>query len=240
MAYAVARFVADCLFPRACPGCDRTLPPGAASWLCGPCRAGIVPLAQPACMRCSVPLPAPASLCHRCHLSPPAFSSCCAVGLYLPSVDGLNPLAAAIRQLKYGRRRALAGTLGALLSERYPYAPAAVLVPVPLHRTRLRSRGFNQAALLAAVVARRRGLAIAARALVRVRATDGQPGLRAAARQRNLRDAFAVRRPETFRAHDVVLVDDVLTTGATADACAHALLAAGARRVDVLVVGRTP
>ena len=134
----------------------------------------------------------------------------------------------------------LAGALGALLAERYPFRPNALLVPVPLHPARLRARGFNQALLLARALGRRRGLPLAPRLLVRTRATDVQARLPAAERRRNLDGAFAVRAPRLCRARSVVRVDDVLTTGATADACARALLAAGAARVDVYTVGRAP
>src|SRR5262249_5466032 len=101
-------------------------------------------------------------------------------------------------------------------------------------------RGFNQALLLARTLARRRGLALAPRALVRTRATHAQPGLAALARRRNLAGAFAVPRPADVRGRDVVLVDDVLTTGATADTCARVLLDAGAARIDVYTAGRAP
>ena len=160
--------------------------------------------------------------------------------MYLPSADGLNPLAAAIQELKYRRQRAVAATFGSLLAAHYPFAGDAVLVPVPLHRSRLRARGFNQALLLARALGRRRGLHVLSRALTRVRATNAQAGLGAAERRRNLHGAFVVRRPDAVRDRAVVLVDDVLTTGATADACARALRAAGAARVDVFTVGRAP
>ena len=160
--------------------------------------------------------------------------------MYLPAATGLNPLAAAVGGLKYRRRRRVAEALGALLAERYPFGADALLVPVPLHRRRLRARGFNQALLLARVLGRRRALSVAPRALARIRATEAQTGLPAADRKRNLRDAFAVRTPAVIEGRPVVLVDDVLTTGATADACARALLAAGARRVDVYTAGRAP
>jgi ComF family protein len=163
--------------------------------------------------------------------------------LYRPSGPGLNPpapLAVAIQRLKYARRRMLADALGHLLAERYPFAPDALLVPVPLHVTRLRERGFNQAVLLARRLGRARGLPVASRALVRLRATHAQPGLGATARRRNLADAFALRPGTAIARRVVVLVDDVLTTGATADACAAVLLAAGALRVDVYTVGRAP
>jgi ComF family protein len=160
--------------------------------------------------------------------------------LYLPAATGLNPTAAAVQALKYRGRRRIADALGALLAERYPFDSSAVLVPVPLHPKRLRARGFNQAVLLARALARRRGLVVAPRLLVRRRSTDAQTGLGAAERRANLRDAFAVR--PTFRVPDrpLVLIDDVLTTGATADACARALRAAGAASVEVYTVGRAP
>jgi ComF family protein len=158
--------------------------------------------------------------------------------LYLPSEGVLNPLADAVRRLKYERRRALAGPLGTLLADRYPFAADALLVPVPLHVSRLRARGFNQALLLARVLGRRRHLPVAARLLRRTRPTPAQVRLTAAARRRNLEAAFAATA--ALAGEHVVLVDDVLTTGATASACARALLAAGAARVDVYTVGRAP
>src|SRR5439155_8249542 len=124
---------------------------------------------------------------------PPSFATARAAALYLPATSGLNPLATAVQAFKYRRRRRLAGALGALLAERYPFSDDAVLVPVPLHLAKLRTRGFNQALLLARALARRRRLAVAPRLLVRTRATDAQTGLSARERRRNLRAAFAVR-----------------------------------------------
>jgi ComF family protein len=160
--------------------------------------------------------------------------------LYLPTAAGLNPLAVAVQRLKYRGRRVLADALGALLASRYPFAPDALLVPVPLHVARLRERGFNQALLLARALARCRGLSVAAQALARRRTTRAQPGLAAAERRANVQGAFTVPRPQVVSGRSVVLIDDVLTSGATADACATALLAAGAVRVDVYTVGRAP
>jgi ComF family protein len=160
--------------------------------------------------------------------------------LYLPTDAGASPLAASVRALKYHRRRVVAEALGHLLAERYPFAPDAVLVPVPLHRGRLRERGFNQALLMAHVLGRRRRLPVLPAALVRIRATCGQTGLGAPERRTNLAGAFRVAQASRLRDRTVVLIDDVLTTGATADACAAALLLAGAARVDVYTAGRAP
>jgi ComF family protein len=113
-----------------------------------------------------------------------------------------------------------------------------LLVPVPLHPRRLRERGFNQAALVTRELSRQTGRPICEGALVRCRDTAPQAGLSAAARRRNVAEAFAVRRRGIVAGRVVTLVDDVMTTGATALACARALRAAGAREVRMLSLAR--
>jgi ComF family protein len=117
-------------------------------------------------------------------------------------------------------------------------ADADCLVPVPLHPTRLRQRGYNQAALLAAELARTQGLPVVGDALVRTRSTRPQVELSAPQRRSNLRDAFECTTPTAVRGARVLLVDDVTTTGATLRACADALAAAGAARVMGVVVAK--
>ena len=236
------RVLLDGVFPLSCATCDAWLPAGAPSGLCGTCRVEMRPPAPPLCATCGVPLrsPAVATHCRACLHHPPAFTVARAAALYLPPGVGLNPLGTAVRRLKYERRRAVATALGELLASRFPFGDDVLLIPVPLHRRRLRARGFNQALLLARALARRRGLPIAARALARTRATHAQPGLPAAARRHNLDGAFALRSGARVAGQRVVVIDDVLTTGATADACARVLLAAGAARVDVYTAGRAP
>jgi ComF family protein len=239
------RGLLDAVFPPRCEVCGSGLGVDRRGCLCAPCLAAMAPPEPPLCLCCGVPLAplAQPGSCPSCLHRPPRFASARAAALYRPAGPGLNataPLALAVQRLKYGRRRALADALGRLLADRYPFAPTALLVPVPLHRTRLRERGFNQAVLLARRLARDRGLELAPRVLVRTRATHAQPGLSATARRRNLAAAFALRPGADVAGRHVVLVDDVLTTGATADACAAVLLAAGAVRVDVYAVGRAP
>jgi len=232
----------DAVFPADCEACARPLPPDHGSCLCPACRASMSVPPEPLCPTCGVPvaLAAMSVPCSRCLRHPPAFTTARASALYLPAGTGLNPLAVAIQALKYRGRRNLAADLGALMADRYPFAPDALLVPVPLHPGRLRRRGFNQALLLARVVARRHALRLAPRLLVRTRATEVQAGLSATDRRRNLRDAFALRAPARLLGRSLVVIDDVLTTGVTADACARVLRAAGAHRVDVYTAGRAP
>jgi ComF family protein len=116
----------------------------------------------------------------------------------------------------------------------------AELVPVPLHPRRRYERGFNQAELLAAALARRSGLALSTDVLVRRKDTSPQAGLSSAARRRNVAGAFAVRRRPKVAGRALVLVDDVTTTGATAAACARALRQAGAAEVRLITVARVP
>jgi ComF family protein len=148
----------------------------------------------------------------------------------------------ALHELKYAGRRRAAGRLAqALLEEPTVQALLAtsdVLVPVPLHPRRLRERGFNQSALLAREISRRAGMPTCPDALVRRLDTVPQTGLSAAARRRNVREAFAVGRGASVAGRTVTLVDDVFTTGATALACARQLDEAGAREVRLLTVAR--
>jgi ComF family protein len=151
----------------------------------------------------------------------------------------------AIHELKYSGRTVLATPLGRLLAEAGPeVVPVALdewadaLVPVPLHPARLAERGFNQAELLLAPCRSAWGLPVLGHALVRTRATLPQTDLDAEARRANVRDAFRVRRPAEVAGRRLLLVDDVLTTGATAGSAARALRAAGATAVGVLALAR--
>lgn len=150
-------------------------------------------------------------------------------------------LRALIQRLKYNGYRPLAKPLGRFLADaarRFDEQSFDVLVPIPLHRRRERHRGFNQAALLAAQVSRLLNIPLAADDCVRVRDTPPQTGLRAAERRKNVAGAFHVPQPQRVRGRRVLLVDDVLTTGATAHACAQALRDAGARGVWVATLAR--
>ena len=226
----------DVLLPRSCVTCDRALPAGTPSPLCAACRAGIVVPGGATCARCGGPAPA---FCPSCLHHSPAFTSARCLGPYRPG-DPHDVLSRAVQRLKYHGHRGLAEPLADLLAAHYPFPDTALVVPVPLHLSRLRARGYNQALLLARGLARRRGLVCDARVLVRTRPTAEHASLGAEARRANVRDAFRLRTGTALRHTTVVLVDDVLTTGATADACTRVLRAAGARDVHVYTVGRTP
>ncbi len=150
-------------------------------------------------------------------------------------------LRALVQQFKYDGFRPLAKPLGRFLleaAERLSEQSFDLAVPVPLHRKRERQRGFNQAELLAAEVAKLRKIPLGVKDCVRVRDTPPQTGLRAAERRKNVAGAFDVPQPERVRQRRVLLMDDVLTTGATASACAQALREAGAKGIWVVTVAR--
>ena len=140
-------------------------------------------------------------------------------------------------RLKYGGRTGLATTMAQAMARRLPEG-VELLVPVPLHRWRLWSRGYNQAGLIAGAIGRMTGLPVDVHALVRTRRTAPLRGMGPRQRVAAVRGAFAVARREAVRGRVVVLVDDVHTSGATADACTRVLLRAGARSVTVLCWAR--
>ncbi len=223
------------VFPSACPGCGRLLARPVAGPLCDACWHSLPRHSSCSC-RCGLPLPQGRTACGRCRGGRQAFAARASLGPY----EGTLRLV--LHQLKYRGRRRAAARLAALVLEdeslRRLVETSQVLVPVPLHPRRLRERGFNQSALLAEALARATRRPCCTDALVRRRDTPPQTGLSAVARRRNVRDAFAVRRRAPVARRLVLLVDDVLTTGATALACARALGSAGAAEVRLLTVAR--
>jgi len=231
------RHCCDLLLPPACLLCGERLPHGApASEFCPGCQAG---LPQPAPARCPVcavayqtPIPS-RHHCENCLRHQPPFTRVHAVGPYA------GTLQEAIQHFKYRGQLPLERPLGRLLADTVLKGTAhrpELVVPVPLHRHRLRDRGYNQALQLARQVGRQIKAPVAPDLLRRVRDTATQQGLDAVARRSNLRDAFAVTQP--LSGQRLLLVDDVLTTGTTARECARVLLAAGAAGVEVAVLAR--
>jgi ComF family protein len=221
----------ELLFPARCAACDAA---GEAPF-CAVCAETLVPL-PPGCPLCGAPadeslLPAlRPRRCKPCRLRAPPFALASA-----PWLHG-GALAEAIHRLKYEGRCELARPLGVLF-EGCARPRCDALVPIPLHPRRLRERGFDQARMLADAASSRFGLPVSA-LLVRVRETGQQVGRDRVARERNVRGAFAA--DAKVRGLRVCLVDDVLTTGATAAAAAAALLQAGAARVEVRTLARAP
>lgn len=211
--------------------------------LCRPCRERHG-AARPRCARCGLALGAWASSCGACQHDPPPYErTVCALDYGFPW-DRL------ITAFKFHRRVELAQPLAEMLCAAIERAEAAhpearapsLVVPVPLSAARFVERGFNQAWELARRIARRRGLGARAGALQRVLETPAQSLLSRSERQRNLRNAFApgIGRAPGVAGCDVALVDDVMTTGATAAQAAAALLRGGARSVQLWVLARTP
>ncbi|MCB1722612.1 MAG: ComF family protein [Chromatiaceae bacterium] len=201
--------------------------------LCQRCAAAL-PRNHHPCRRCALPLPpeAPAAgLCGECQAAPPAFDRAVAPLLYQPPVDDL------VARFKYHDRLDLGRLLGDELAGTLQAQSAALLLPVPMDAGGLRRRGFNQAAELAHLLSRRLGIPWSASLLQRARQARHQRGLGRSARQRNLRGAFFLTGRPPAR---VAIVDDVITTGATAGEIAATLKRGGAGWVEVWAVARTP
>ncbi len=201
-------------------------------------------LPTPLCECCGGPLDSIRTKevrCAHCLKSPPVFARARAVARYRPSdEDELHTLPSLIRRHKYGLDQALGRAITEFLGPQLPFTAddCDLVIPVPLHRRRLWWRGFNQAALLGAEVARRLERPLDLGTLVRSRATVSQTGRNRDERRRNIRGAFAVKRPRRVADRRILLVDDVMTTGATADECARVMLSAGASRVEVFTLAR--
>lgn len=227
----------DLLLPPACLLCGGRLPAGAAAAdFCPTCRTNVPQPAPARCPICAVAFRTPTPSLHHCEAclrQQQPFTRVIAVGPYA------GTLREAVQHFKYRGQLPLERPLGALLAETLQTGGARhfdMVIPVPLYKDRLRERGYNQALQLARQVGSRLKIPVAPALLRRVRATASQQGLDAVTRKSNLRGAFAVSAPLTGRR--LLLVDDVLTTGATARECAAVLRKAGAASVEVAVLGR--
>jgi len=227
---SLPRRLLDWLFPARCLLCG-----GAgegARMLCVPCDEALARNTI-CCPRCAEPLAAPAPVCGRCLRKPPAFVHACVPLLYAYPLDAL------LTRLKFGGDLAAARLLGewvaAAATAAVPQAPD-LIVPMPLARRRLAERGYNQALELARPLSRRTGARLAPAALRRVRDTAAQSGLDRKARRANVRAAFLA--DSSVRGARVWLVDDIVTTAATARSAASAIKRAGAREVVLVAVAR--
>lgn len=249
--------LSELVFPPVCLVCRDPLSENERH-ICSDCRKRISLITSPLCTQCGRPFSTADDrdhLCGGCIASPPPFDVARSLGVYG------DALLALIQLFKYHRRFHLAETMVRLMTDAsYPGLNPSefdVIVPVPLHKKRLRERGYNQSLLLARGLGERWGVPVDGRGLLRIRWTEPQVTLTPGEREKNVRGAFAVRekrgsgRPgavsgfmrrsrvsSSYEDASVLLVDDVYTTGATVRECARVLSRAGARRVGVLTTAR--
>ena len=237
---AAADSVFSLFFPEICRICNRAIESLTAVPVCPECLEEPKPYQGEECSRCGLFLRGGAALqgtglCGLCRRGTFVFRQARSFAAYEGKLRSL------VQCLKYEGFRPLAKPLAGYLQgvlERLEGSNWDFVLPIPLHSRRQRQRGFNQAELLAGRLAKLSGIPMAAGDCVRVRETRPQTGLRAAERRRNVAGAFDVPRPQRVKGRRLLLVDDVLTTGATADACARALLEADAAGVWVITLAR--
>lgn len=226
----------DFLLPPRCPICRGRIE--SHGHLCGDCWSSLEMIAEPICRRCGIPFAheVDEADCGACLARPPGFDSAYAPVLYQGVGRDL------VLGLKYGAMMAAVPAMARMMAVQLSRsaAPPDLIVPVPLHWTRLLKRRFNQSQLLARDIGKDIGKPVQSRILRRIRATPSQGTLGRGKRFKNVKSAFSVPVSERgiFAGKNILLVDDVLTTGATASACAEALKEAGACRVDLVAFAR--
>ncbi len=229
----------DFFFPPRCPLCGDTHEEIEPELFCPSCLGGIKRISHPLCPRCGKGFVTEAGedhLCSDCLLGKGHFRIARSFALY----EGL--MAEGISRFKYRGTSRLAKPLGSLLANfadpDFSFHRYDLIIPVPLHSSRLRQRGYNQSLLLAREVGRKFSIPLDFTSLRRIRPTPPQTQLSENERQKNIRGAFAVQDPEILLEKSILLIDDVFTTGATVEECSKVLLGAGAKQVDVLTLAR--
>lgn len=231
----IGKMILNWICPPTCPICHRETE--CAHTFCPECYARLVFITRPCCTRCGRPFeytPLDSPVCGACLQKKPAFDRARSVLIY--DDFSKQPILA----LKHGDKTELAPLFVRLLAQADPaiFHDIDMIIPVPLHWTRRLKRTYNQAGLLAQGLGRIKQIPFEPCLLKRVRRTPSQGHLHHRQREKNVRGAFAVVRPEKIRGRRILVVDDVMTTGATLNACARTLKRAGAREVRALTVYR--
>ncbi|MDI6739423.1 MAG: ComF family protein [Candidatus Edwardsbacteria bacterium] len=232
--------LADFVFPPFCAACHGPMPGRERGAVCSACWSAYPRWQADACQRCGMPVPVSneVRLCAQCVIP----------GWGCAAIRALGPFAApvseAVHLLKYSDRRSVAKKLGGMMAEAVKddpaYWQADLILAVPLHPARQRERGYNQAQLLAEQVGNIMSKPAPDKVLVRMKNTGSQTAMNRQERKKNVEDIFRVKRPDTVRGKSVILVDDVLTTGATIGSCGQSLLRADAKSVLALTAAAAP
>lgn len=218
---------AQSMLPQNCLLCDAY---SGKELLCADCRNDLPRHTGPACPVCAHPSPQ-AEICGQCLKRPPAFDSTHAAFIYDFPLDAL------LKHLKYGGNLVLVDFFAQALLESPPATPPDWLIPMPLHPQRLQQRGFNQSLEIARRLSRLSGIPLLANGVSRTRHSEPQAGLPLAKRAANVKGIFAANRD--FAGQSLLLVDDIMTSGASLNELAKTLKKAGAQRVECLVAART-
>jgi ComF family protein len=230
----------DFLLPTACKYCNNPVGDSGIPFFCSTCWSDFSVMSGPLCPRCGRPFESsetlthsPDHLCLACRQSLPVFDQALSIGYF----EG--PLREAIHQFKYRPCRSLAKPLALWAAGNMrPVQGIDIILPIPLHTTRLRERGFNQALLLADYLGKTFNIEVCFDNLKRTRPTKPQVELTGAERIKNVAGAFGLTRPGDIAGRAVLLIDDVFTTGATMNECARVLKAAGCPRLAALTIAR--
>jgi ComF family protein len=229
--------IKDLLFPPHCLGCRQRLDSSQPPLFCDDCGANLAFIRSPLCLCCGVPFVSGSDhLCGDCLTENHAFDMARALLSYRPPASDL------IRSLKFNGNLAGISTLKELITHEKlldSYAEPEIILPVPLHPSRLRERGFNQALVIAQGCLPNWKEKIETGLLLRHRPTTPQSGLSGKERRRNLKNVFSLAGPEKVAGARILLVDDVYTTGSTVNECSRVLRGAGAKRIEVFTLARS-
>jgi ComF family protein len=227
----LARVALDFALPARCAGCGTIT--DEPHQFCGDCWQQVEWLGHGGCEQCGLPLEATEiDRCGRCFARPPLIARSRAAMAYGDIARSL------VLRLKYSRKVALASAMARYMQPLVDAAPGTILVPVPLHRSRLWWRGFNQSGLIAAKLAQSLGMEHRPALLTRVRRTRALKNMNARQRANEVKSAFRIDPAAELTGRHILLIDDVLTTGSTSEACAKTLLRAGAAQVDLICFAR--